>query len=199
MGNDGVLFRFLGSVHPRTKTPINATIVSGLFSAVMAAVFSLHQLVDMLSIGTLLAYTLVAVCVLILRYESDASHFLNYKLSWKNLFRYRSSDKPSQLSSSLTKILVVAFCVLATVLGCLLTFFDFTKADIILASSAGAAMILAIIAIALQPTDSTIKISFKVPFVPLLPCLSVFCNIFLMLQLDLNTWIRFGVWLIVGE
>ena len=51
--------------------------------------------------------------------------------------------------------------------------------------------------ISLQPKSQQ-NLNFKVPFVPLLPTVSVFINSYLMLKLSTITWIRFGVWMIIG-
>lgn len=69
MAKDGLLFRCLAAVHPRFKTPFTATLLTGSLAAVFAMVTELDALVDMMSIGTLLAYTLVAVSILIVRYN----------------------------------------------------------------------------------------------------------------------------------
>jgi hypothetical protein len=48
-----------------------------------------------------------------------------------------------------------------------------------------------------QPQNSSIQ-SFKIPFVPFFPMISIFINIYLMMSLALYTWVRFFVWFAIG-
>jgi basic amino acid/polyamine antiporter, APA family len=68
MARDGLVPRFFGRVSPRTGTPVVGTLVIGGAVTVVAALLPLGQLADATSIGTLVAFALVNVSVMILRW-----------------------------------------------------------------------------------------------------------------------------------
>jgi basic amino acid/polyamine antiporter, APA family len=67
MADDGLLPPAIARCHPRFKTPHVATVVSGVVFALIAGVFPLDILADLISIGILLAFAVVCIGVLILR------------------------------------------------------------------------------------------------------------------------------------
>ncbi len=69
MSRDGLLPPLFGRVHPRFRTPAVATWVAGLVVGIPAGLFDIGTLADLSNIGTLFAFALVAVAVLILRYQ----------------------------------------------------------------------------------------------------------------------------------
>ncbi|MDT0438383.1 MULTISPECIES: amino acid permease [Streptomyces] len=67
MSRDGLLPRFFSHVHPRFKTPYRPTILLGVIIAIVAGFTSLSELAELVNIGTLFAFVVVAVGVVILR------------------------------------------------------------------------------------------------------------------------------------
>jgi len=115
MSRDGLLPPVFCRVHPRFKTPYVGTILTGLFVATFAAFANIAEVVDLTNIGTLFAFILVSIGVIVLR-RTDP-------------------DRP-------------------------------------------------------RP--------FRVPWVPITPMISVVACFYLMYKLPGITWIRFGIWLLVG-
>ena len=74
MADDGLLPPAISRCHPRFKTPHVATIVTGVFAALIAAVFPLDLLADLISMGILLAFAVVCAGVLVLRYTRPDAH-----------------------------------------------------------------------------------------------------------------------------
>ncbi|KAL9696656.1 hypothetical protein quinque_016235 [Culex quinquefasciatus] len=89
MAQDGLVFRTLSQLWARTGVPGLATIGSGIAASVVALTVRLEVLVEMMSIGTLLAYTLVSTCVLILRYQPHSTSLVDLLPS-----QLRSSSHP---------------------------------------------------------------------------------------------------------
>jgi len=67
MSRDGLLPRAFSRIHKRFRTPDVATWVAGFFVAIPAGIFDIGTLVNLSNIGTLFAFILVSIAVLILR------------------------------------------------------------------------------------------------------------------------------------
>jgi hypothetical protein len=136
----------------------------------------------MLSIGTLIAYTQVAIAVLISRYEN-------------------SDDINNDLSKNLVYIIIIILFL------CSISIHSFEHHDYINPISMFIFTLLSCILIYLvykklskrkQNLSDDLGNIFLTPFVPWLPIFSIFCNVYLMLKLRFITWIRFILWMIIG-
>jgi basic amino acid/polyamine antiporter, APA family len=74
MAQDGLLPRFFGEVHPRTRTPVKIIGVCGAFMALLAGLVPLNEIAELVNIGTLAAFTLVCGGVVVLRYREPEMH-----------------------------------------------------------------------------------------------------------------------------
>nr|WP_182475231.1 amino acid permease [Staphylococcus xylosus] len=116
MSKDGLMPKVFSTVSNKTNTPFIATWIFGIIAALLGALFSIETLAEMVSIGTLSAFILVSLSILILR-----------------------------------------------------------------------------------KTSPNLQRQFKCPLVPIVPILSIFMCLFLIVNLDTTTWTRFAIWIIVGS
>lgn len=116
MCRDGLLPRPLSIVNPRFGTPARLTVIIGIVTAILAGFISLGALAELVNIGTLFAFVVVSIGVIILRRTRPDLHR-----------------------------------------------------------------------------------AFRTPFVPVLPILSALACVYLMLNLPVETWLRFIVWMIIGS
>jgi len=115
MSRDGLLPKYFSKVHKKYKTPHTTTIWTGVVVATISGVANINEIVELTNIGTLFAFVLVCIGIIILRKTDPDRHRV-----------------------------------------------------------------------------------FRTPWVPVVPLLGIAMCVYLMLGLPTVTWIRFGVWLLVG-
>ncbi|MEO8169209.1 MAG: amino acid permease, partial [bacterium] len=115
MSRDGLLPKYFAKVHPKYQTPHITTIWTGIVVGVVSGFANINEIVELTNIGTLFAFVLVCLGIIILR-----------------------------------------------------------------------------------RTDPDRKRVFRTPWVPLVPILGIAMCIYLMAGLPWVTWVRFGVWLLIG-
>jgi basic amino acid/polyamine antiporter, APA family len=69
MARDGLLPKVFAKVHPKFRTPHVTTILTGVFVGVTAMFTSLDEMVNLTNIGTLFAFILICLGIIILRYK----------------------------------------------------------------------------------------------------------------------------------
>ncbi|XP_047646324.1 cationic amino acid transporter 3-like [Phacochoerus africanus] len=226
MAEDGLLFRGLGQIYARRGTPLVAVLVSATLSGILAVLFKIFHLVELMSVGVLLSYFLVTLSVLVLRYQPDQSFSKKEKAEEEIQLKHTAEESPLESvpeagTSNPLKSLwdpvsptptlksgqIVYGCafllvLLLTILSLLLALWPSQVFSGDPGFTAGAVLLLLLIAgitaiIWRQPQNPS-PLPFRVPALPVLPVLSIFVNVYLMMQMSSVTWAQFGIRNVVG-
>lgn len=91
MSSDGLLYSIFKRVNKRTQTPVYATLLSGILAAILALVLNLQQLIEMMSLGTLMVgYCCCCIWICFTLYVSNRN-FNSFRIqrhtqSWRHAF-----------------------------------------------------------------------------------------------------------------
>ncbi|XP_046966368.1 cationic amino acid transporter 2-like [Vanessa cardui] len=190
MATDGLLMHWLARVTTKRKSPMIATLLSTVIIAILAAILELNELILMMCIGTLMSYTVVACCVIILRYRSASISDSSYV---KQMFGL-GLKAPTKATSFIMNISLVLFICTCVTSGLVIHHVEYPIVYVAILHSVA---LLLIIVMTLQPQLKE-ELTFKTPLVPLVPCLSIYVNINLMMLIKLQTWIRVIIWMAIG-
>ena len=81
MSKDGLLPPVFSAVHPKFRTPWLATILTGLIAMLLAGLFPIGLLGELVSIGTLLAFAIVCAGIFVLRF-TDPAIYRPFRTPW---------------------------------------------------------------------------------------------------------------------
>jgi amino acid transporter len=219
MASDGLIYRFLGKVHPKTQCPVIATLLSGFIAGFLSAIFDVKQLADMSSIGTLLAYSLVANSIAILRYSPHSNELMEsiegdvssthlvlergpFGRLTSKLLNFDRLVTPTKETKKTSIILITVAVVAMVIMDSLLVFAEtsiYNRSTLAIAFLVVSVttLVACLISLSRQPQAKGVG-NFRVPLVPFVPFISMSVNVYLMMNLSAPTWYRFGIWMVIG-
>ncbi|XP_061242624.1 cationic amino acid transporter 3-like [Bos javanicus] len=225
MAEDGLLFRVLTRIHVRTGTRVMAIMSAGNLTGLMALLFTFTNLVDLVSVGTLLVYSLVAFSILVLRYQPDQNLSKNEnteeEIEMPVPDEHPLDSEPEARNSNILKSLWFPISTIPTrksgqiVYGCaslLVLLMIILSLILVQWSSQGFSgdskytpvavllllLIIGVMVIIWRQPQNPIPLYFKVPALPVFPLVSIFVNIYLMMQITSGTWAIFAIWNVIG-
>ncbi|XP_056844810.1 cationic amino acid transporter 7, chloroplastic-like [Raphanus sativus] len=169
IGRSRVVPAWFAKVHPKTSTPVNASAFLGIFTAALALFTDLNVLLNLVSIGTLFVFYMVANAVIFRRYVA-----VGYTKPWPTL--------SFLCLFSITSIVFTLIWKLAP---------SSSPKWFMLGACGVAAIAIVQIFHCVVPQARTPEF-WGVPLMPWTPCVSIFLNIFLLGSLDAPSYIRFG-------
>jgi len=237
MASDGLLLHWFAHVNEKTKVPVRAACVNGVLIAILALLLDVKQLVEMLSIGTLVAYTMVAIAVLVTRYtpgvqsvtlekdgtkekaskwlkticcrpgETEGKDDMLPEVSYQQV---QSNDEESPSSTrqpdeeTSFRVRIGAFVLTLSITALTICLTNTASRlgrgeawAILVCCIFGLMIVASLMYIIRQPKNSA-TFPFMVPGVPIIPAITIFFNVLLLVKLNHWTYIRFSVWMALG-
>lgn len=183
MSRDGLLPPIFARLHPKYRTPAFSTILTGFVVAVPSLFLNLTEVTDLTSIGTLFAFILVSGGILIMnprgKRDTEGRGFL---VPYADSRRYL-----------LPIWAVILFFVWRS---------DFENSNFISDISTGTGLLLILKMhfplLIFGLVSLVISVQAVLKRWSLIPVLGLLTNLYLMSQLGVTNWWRFGIWLVVG-
>ena len=196
MAKDGLLMKRFASVHPKTQVPVFGTLVSSAVASVLAFFLDIDALSDMVSIGTLMAFCVVCLGILVLRYPNQAGGGVSTAATQVAL----KIELPVALGKVASPGLFIKAFVLCSAACCAGISYELPAP---VPALSGVGCLLCALALAVLPQQVPVaavpdRPIFACPMVPLVPCAGAFINIYMMFSLSVEALLRLVAWTALG-
>ncbi|KAK9696995.1 hypothetical protein RND81_08G008900 [Saponaria officinalis] len=165
---------WLSKVNETSGTPVNATIVMMVATAIIAFFTDLNILANLLSISTLIIFMLVALALLVRRYYATGV------------------TTPKDRNNFLICLALILGSAVATS-----TFWGVTQTGWVAYTVTGPVWFIATLCLRLFVPQARAPTVWGVPLVPWLPSASIMINIFLLGSIDKDSFVRFSIWTLI--